>query len=483
VLLPFVTTSVTLGATASITQDLSPVPLLWALPLALHLGTFAWAFRGDARAPEALCPLAVLVASAVFLTSAAGASSGPAVLALTLLAVGLLGVCLHGRLAQERPPVGALTGYTLAVAAGGALAGALHALVAPAVFTGVTEHPLALALAVALLPSSQPPGDTQTRTRDVLVPLAVALLATGLRGVAPPEKSGALLVVGVPWALLLLASSGRRRRLALGFVALLCVRGADPAVRFEARTFYGTVRVDEARGLRRMFHGSTLHGVSRTDQPPHPMAYYHPDTPIGALLAGLAREAPSARVAVVGLGAGMLCAWAVPGQRWTFFELDAMVARVARRWFPYLSAARAPVEVVLGDARLALGERPGAFDLVVLDAFSSDAIPAHLLTREGLSVALRALRPGGRLAAHVTNRYLRLEGVLAATGRALGLRAWVRRGVVRDLSGGPVTTWVLLRRVDDLDGRPQDPGWAPLDPRGAPWTDDHHALGSVLRWR
>jgi spermidine synthase len=312
----------------------------------------------------------------------------------------------------------------------------------------------------------------------VLVPFAVALLALGLRG-----SGGALLHLGVPWALLLLFSAGRRARLALGFLALLAVRGGDPAVRFETRSFYGTIRVEDRGEFRRMFHGSTLHGVSRTDGVVQPLAYYHPDTPIGALLQALGRERPEATVGVVGLGAGMLAAWAQPSQRWTFYELDPEVLWVARRWFPYLETSRAPVQVLLGDARLALQTHPGRYDLLVLDAFSSDAIPAHLITREGLAVALRALRPGGSLAVHTTHRYLVLEGVLATTAHSLRCRAWVRRGRVRDLPDGPTVTWVLVRPVDDAGREPQVPGWVALEPQGPPWTDDQHALGSVLRWR
>jgi SAM-dependent methyltransferase len=260
------------------------------------------------------------------------------------------------------------------------------------------------------------------------------------------------------------------------------------------RTFFGIHRVmADAQGRNLLANGTTIHGAQYTDEARRrqPLAYYHPDAPLGQLLTTLERTGAPTDWAVIGLGTGALAAYGTPGQRITFYEIDPVVERLARdpAYFTYLADSEADVEVVIADGRLGLaGVPPASYDLLIVDAFSSDAPPAHLMTREAMAVYLSRLRPGGILAFHVSNRHLDLEAAVAGTARSLGLAGLVQLDV--DTTSAPVgdkaESDVVLLATDDtaLAALAGDARWLPLASRTGPvWSDDFSDILSIVRWQ
>ncbi len=254
------------------------------------------------------------------------------------------------------------------------------------------------------------------------------------------------------------------------------------------------VEVDSSGRYHLLFNGRTLHGIQSLDpaRRREPLVYYERTGPVGQVLFEYGRKSPET-IGVVGLGAGTLACYAQPGQQWTFFEIDPTVLKLASdaRFFTYLSASAAPARVVLGDARLSLVDEPDRqFDLLILDAYSSDAIPVHLVTREALALYLRKLAPGGRLAFHISNVHLDLEPVLADLARNAGIACLTREDAdvtpQEMASGKAASTWLAMARNEgDLAALVRDARWRPSRGRDHPviWTDDYSSLLSILRWR
>jgi SAM-dependent methyltransferase len=259
---------------------------------------------------------------------------------------------------------------------------------------------------------------------------------------------------------------------------------ADSAVLRRERTFFGSYQVTGSDQRRYLTHGTTFHGWEELSGRwvGEPTSYYTRGGPVGDVMRAYDDTPLLDRVAVVGMGVGTMAAYGQPGRRLDFYEIDPAVVRIARSDFGFLRRSTADVRVVLGDGRLSLQRAPqGAYGLVVLDAFSSDAIPAHLLTEEAIRTYRRVLAPGGLLAVHVTNRHLRLAPVVAAQARELDMVALVRRD---DQAEPPaaISTWVVLaRRSPDLDRLRTRPGWEPVPVDGTrAWTDDYSSLVQVL---
>lgn len=520
VALAFVPSSLMLGVTTHLATDVGSFPLLWVVPLALYLASFVVVFARPptaAPSPRVTAPFLALLLLMFLFTAPQVATRLPLIVGHLVLftATALL---LHGELARARPTVGSVTAFQLAIAVGGALGGAFNALVAPRLFVRVTEYPLVMALAILLVPEAPPPPDPREReeafvrsmgadpdvvlgprpprrprpryvARDVLVPLMVGALSLLLFRAPEVTRAPSLVRYGLPLMMLVLASVGRRARLAAGLVAILVAGRFDRAQVHASRTFYGVMRVEDVHGVRRFLHGTTLHGLQYLSDKNRrvPVAYYAPQSPVGRLMEALGPSLDGRSVGVVGLGVGMLLSHARPAQRWTFYELDPEVVAIARRHFTWLRDARAPWTVTTGDARRTLARDRGArHGLLVLDAFSSDAIPTHLLTREALALYLARLDERGVIALHITNRHVALDGVLAALARDAGLVALRGRGTSLGPDGPITTTWVVLaRRRADLLGLADDPRWQPLAaPADArPWTDDFTDVLGVIRWR
>jgi hypothetical protein len=527
-LLAFVPSSAVLGATQYLTSNIAAVPLFWIVPLALYLLTFVVAFSPRVRLSMSTLGIVLgvllLVATAEFHEGAH--LFGRMSFAVHLAVVVAAGLLCHGRLAAARPARSRLTEYYLWIAAGGCLGGLFNAILAPLLFDSIAEYPIALALAAFLVPDPSRAGRT-ARGRaaawagDALAALAVAGSVALAARLVPTTAEGAqwirAVTLGVP-SLLALAVIGWPRRFAVAVAVLLAltwtsVRSPWSAL-YRERTFYGVHRIVETKGpgvqvvgadgqprvvaqeLHVLIDGSTRHGAQSLDPLRRriPTTYFHPSGPLGDIERGLRARGPIAEVGIIGLGAGTVAAYGEPGEHITYFEIDPAVARIAENpaWFTYLSDSRASVSVVLGDGRRRIAEcADGRFDLIILDAFSSDAIPVHLLTREAVALYLRKLKPGGCLALHLTNGYLALEPVVAAIAADLGVPAAVKYDLTRtpeqDFEAKDFAKWAVMAQAP-ADALPvgEAEGWARTAtavPSTYLWTDDRSNLVALLRRR
>jgi hypothetical protein len=372
------------------------------------------------------------------------------------------------------------------------LGGLFDALLAPLLFPDIWEYPLMLVAACAMRPAAAAAGKAAWRG-DLLLPalLLAGLLALLLFGDLP---TWLVFAAGAVAAVVLVKFSDRRWRFALGvgacllFVQLLSA-GATLAT---TRSFFGVnrVRLMEDGAVRVLQHGTTVHGVesTRPGTATTPLGYYNREGPFGRFFAAIAGRGVS-RVGVVGLGTGGLACYARPGQSWTFHEIDPAVENLARdgRFFHFLGACGNQPRIVLGDARLTLGEVPDhGYDLIVIDAFSSDSIPLHLLTREALALYQRKLAAGGIVLFHISNRYLDLAPVVAALAKDAGAPA---RHLLY-LPSDPGTIERLGAEViavgqpgGNLDFLADDAGWRSAPTPAALWTDERSDIISRIRWR
>jgi hypothetical protein len=464
--LAFVPSSLMLGCTSYLSADVASVPLMWIAPLALYLLSFIVAF---ARATPAWVHrvMVVLLPLALALQLANEGTMGlGTILATHLTTLFVAAMVCHGELARSRPPARRLTEYYLWIGAGGALGSCFNALLAPLLFHWVVEYPLTLSLAAFLLPPLFPGA----RSR-------------------------------------LLAIANRAVPIALGCVVaatLLLYRHQfvqDARLVNEQRTFFGVYRVvRDSDGMScALLHGHTWHGRQiQSDDPRQrrvPLLYYFPSGPIGQVFFAFHGPQRKARTAVIGLGIGSLAGYADSGQEFIFYEIDPGVAQIARdgRYFTYLAdaeARRADVRVVLGDARLALErDRDRPFGMIILDAFSGDAIPAHLLTREAFQLYQDRLEDDGLLALHITNNHVNLEPIVAELASDQKLAALIQADTDLALGesqrGKSPSTWVVLaRQPQHLGPLGQSSRWRPLQRWPSPllWRDDYTNLLPILRW-
>jgi hypothetical protein len=371
-------------------------------------------------------------------------------------------------LAKSRPPAQNLTEFYLWISLGGVLGGIFNALLAPQIFDHLVEYPLVIVLACLLVP------EFRARGRP-------SLASTGVARLSAVASSMFWVMFG----------------LGCGCIFYELSFGDDRhSIHFMERNFFGVVRVRVNQNYREMIHGTTSHGMQCRipGREREPLTYFTRVSPIGQVFNAFSGSKAKQKVAVIGLGAGTLACYAERGQQWTFYEIDPAVERIARdpRYFTFLADAErcgAKVQVVLGDGRLQLGKASVQYDMLVLDAFSSDSVPVHLLTREGVDLYLRKLAPTGILAFHLTNNYLRLASVVAALADDLGLACLVQRDFdisqIEFAAGRYPSQWVVLaRRPEDLGPLRWDSRWRKPagDARHQVWTDDYSNLLSVFIW-
>jgi hypothetical protein len=518
-LLSAVPSSLLLSVTSYLTTDVAPLPMLWVVPLGLYLLTYIVAFGiGARRIPTwfaaatrlTVIPLMLITAMHLTLRMTAG-------LVLHLVAFVLVALLCHAKLAATRPPVERLTAYYTWISAGGLLGSAVNVLIAPTLFNANYEYPLALVagLSLAAAGSSAARGHAEATASlnrvgarqlglDVMLGLAIAVGLAVLWWVLgklvflpPLGRKATLLIVA---AVALLAAAERPRRSAVVglsvLAALLTLDATAGEVRIleRARSFYGTYTV-QAMGaneqeVHKLVHGSTVHGVQRwaAGERTEPLSYYARSGPIGDAFAALPARVTGGRIASVGLGAGSLACYSRPGSRWTFYEIDPEMLRIARDTtrFSYLANCAPSARVVLGDARLALARTPDAgIDLLILDAFTSDAIPVHLLTREAFQLYAAKLASGGVLLVHVSNRYLDLLRLVAGTSREASLVGITRTSAPSSaemVQGVTVAQWIALAaKTSDLGSLRDRSSWQPLPASQQLWTDDFSNLLSVIR--
>ena len=503
--LAFVPSSLLLGVTSYLSTDVAAVPLLWVIPLALYLLTFIIVFSRRSREPlhAATIVHALLVTTLVILVFWDAHIDLRWAYPLHLGVFTATALLLHGELAASRPSPVHLTEFYLWIALGGALGGAFNALVAPLLFNSIAEYQLVMVLACFLRPSQRFPKVPFLEDIPAMVAVAIPALLLGV--MAGPEL-GSRHLSGIPAKLIVsvivggfaLAFSGSPLRFgailaAIALVGTIRYQRSEKII-FADRSFFGAYRIIRAAGPSNILaHGTTIHGAQFIDAARRrlPVTYYHQRGPAGQLFAALQQQLQGKRIAVVGLGAGSLVCYSKPGQEWTFFEIDPLVESIARnrKYFTFLRECPVQPKVVIGDARLTLAREPEKrFALLVVDAFSSDAIPVHLLTREALGVYKRVLEDNGVLLMHISNQNLHLEPVVSALATDAGLVAFIgahtadSKAEWRELEYS--SDWVALaRRKEDLSRLVADRRWRRLA-AGArqPWTDDFSNVFSVIKW-
>ena len=522
VLLALVPSSLMLSVTTFISTDIAAMPLLWMVPLALYLLSFVVAF---ARRPLVSHRHAILILPVIILPPVVSLlldTSRPIWLQMPthLAAFFVVALVCHGELARTRPRAAHLTDFYFWLSLGGVLGGLFNVLLAPVMFSSHAEYPIGLVTALWLRPASEQSERSERRGGGVpaplkdeperlsarlhlTVPVAIGLLALAVdrSGISFPRFPNYSLAFGLP--LIVCVFFWHRTKLFALSVGVLLIVGRfhdqlDGRVLNVARSFFGIhrVMVDSNRRFHEMVHGGTIHGMQAIDpsRRSEPLSYYGRSSPIGQLFATRADDSRQVkRVAVLGLGVGTLASYAQPGEQWIFYEISPAVERQARetRYFSYLTDCGGPCRVVMGDARISLEreDRNGAlYDIIVLDVFDSDAIPAHLLTREALAVYLRRLAPDGVIAVHTSNLYLELEPVVAALAGDAELVALTQRytaGPREEEQGLMSSEWVLMGRNQQAFGSlTRDSRWKPLQagPEANVWTDDFSNVFSALRW-
>jgi spermidine synthase len=518
VALSFVPSAMLLAVTLHISTDVASVPFLWVAPLALYMLSFVLVF---ARRPilKHKWVLAAQIPAYAMVAIYFREKEFLLVLAMHLAVLFVTAMVCHGELVRHRPAARHLTEFYLWMSVGGLLGGVFCALLAPILFNSVLEYPLILVAACLLRPQSSGRlvkyvlGALKRvvgigkhvlpvfeYALDVLLPVAFVALYFFLQPQVDARLDGiaAPLVIYAVVLVVLFAFRSRPVRFSLAFAPLLF--GAVRPNQFghelyRQRSFFAVYRVvgSESGGRHELYHGNISHGDENMDAEGVgvPTSYYNQEGPLGQVFTAMREERPLKHVACVGLGTGTTACYQVPGQTMTFFEVDPVIERIARdpKLFRYLDIHGQGVKVVIGDGRQSLSRCPdGSFDLIVLDAFSSDAIPVHMMTREALAMYMRKLAPAGIVMFHISNRYLNLEPVVANLAADAGLDALVEDYSPTQeerMAGASSSTWVAVARQEaDLAVLAKDERWWP--PQGSAtvgvWTDDYSNIFRTLIW-
>jgi spermidine synthase len=512
--LAFVPSGLMLATSTYITTDIVAMPLLWVMPLGLYLLSFTVAFAGNRAMADILTRVALVTILLFGGVMVGGYQEKPFVNAgLALILLFMASVALHTAMYRLRPAADRLTGFYLAMSVGGALGGVFAALIAPLVFDWTYEYPLLILAAGALVPQTfliDPVRRlwTGTARRQRAMTLAITLVMAVLAlAVMDPDAASGDEVMSAPGLVFVvivgagLLVMGRRSAFVVVLAGALVMFGGYRSILISlqpdarVRSYFGVYTVNGDGNVRQLAHGTTVHGtqlIGSELRERMPTTYYVHNSGVGqAMLAMPELYGPHARVGVVGLGAGTLACYAQPGQDWRFYEIDPAMVRIARDTgqFTFLKRCLPDPKIVIGDARLNLrAQAPVSLDLLALDAFSSDSVPMHLMTREAFETYARVLAPGGLLLVHISSRFLDLEPVVSTAAVAGGWSAAKlvyfprRRGrevaetgsIWLALSRDPATIAVLRRR---------SARWAPVPryPRFTPWTDDYSTILPLMK--
>lgn len=513
--LAFVPSSLLLGLTNFISTDIASAPLLWIIPLTLFLLSFVLVFSGWGHK---IHPIMVNVQPIVLLPFIAYSFINPALLpywldlALHLLAFFLAIMVCHGELAKSRPSTTHLTKFYLIMSFAGMLGGMFNTFVAPFVFNAVYEYPIMIVLALLLRPSILiEEGFSPEKLKPLLLQtlFPVLLLIVGLSLYYFIDNFPRYLD-SVGGALILLAGmtyAFRKQAITLALLTgtlLFFSIGLHSSLShtlYQKRSFFGVFSVREAmlrdennqpEKYHELFHGTTKHGAQRLSATHKtiPLTYYSQQGPMGQLFKEFETDNSSWVIGSVGLGAGALACYAKPAQQWTFYEIDPLVVEIARntQYFHYLDLCAKDSSMKIGDARLSLQAEPEQkFDLLILDAFSSDSVPIHLLTQEAMQLYFDKLKPNGILAFHITNRHLDIKKVIANHAQQLKLAALIQEfKPQKPLPLVTATDWVVVAKNPQILVRLKQSRlghWQklPLYFNMKPWTDDFTNLLAIWK--
>lgn len=496
--LAFVPSSLLLGLTNFISTDIASAPLLWIIPLTLYLLTFILVFS---RWADNIHPLMVSLQPIILLPFIAYSFIDPAALPywlnliLHLVAFFLAVMVCHGELAKSRPHTGHLTTFYLIMSFAGMLGGVFNTFVAPFIFNAVYEYPIMIIAALLLRPgfSSQKLG------LQALCPLI--LLCLGLSIYMFSEDLSKSLVYSTTNALILLAGLSYTFRLYPVSLSLLTgvilfftlgMQGLISNTIYQERSFFGVLSVRESvlvnesnrpEKYHELFHGTTKHGAQRlaSHLQTTPLTYYSRPAPMGQLFKVFDSQSQNWEIGAVGLGAGALVCYAKKQQHWTLYEIDPLVIDIAEnpKYFSYLKRCSKNTTTKVGDARLSLAnEKDQLFDLLIIDAFSSDSVPTHLLTREAIELYFTKLKADGIVAFHITNRHLELKKVISDHARQLKISALIQEFKPQNKAPLVIATdWVVMaKKSATLSPLSQSRlgNWQklPLYFDMKPWTDD-----------
>lgn len=490
-LLAFIPSSLMLGITAHLSTDVASMPMLWVLPLVAYLLTFTIAFSqfgNQALKLAALLAPTVAVATLTINVKTFGTSMAIGMQVLLMMIGGLIG---HGKLAEDRPDPSQLTKFYFILSIGGALGGLFNCLVAPLVFPHVLEYGLAVTGMLALVTCWKEIVYGSNRLPSYIwIPLGLLLFFIPIATLIQRYKFNTLPTWGIGLMTIVLIIPlffpiRRSAVLCLGVCIASLVPQIGEAWTSESieRTFFGVHRVNRDGNQLRLVHGTTTHGqqdLTSLESRSQATTYYHADQPLGDLIKLLPAQS---HVGVVGLGAGTIAAYGTSDRSVTFHEIDPAVVRIAENVFLYVKDARdrgAKVAVEMGDGRLTLANKSGVYDLLAIDAFSSDAIPVHLLTVEAIQVYLNAVKPDGLIGIHISNRYLDLAPVLAGAAVELKLPMLKRDGTtVRGKS--EASEWVVIARDPMRIESLRKAGWKDLPDKQVIWSDQRSSLWSVRK--
>jgi hypothetical protein len=501
-----------IAVTAHISTDVAAAPLLWVLPLSLYLLTWVLVFQSRPLLPHEwmlmLQPLAI--SGVVVLLAVGGEQNLLLTLGGHLLCFFIIAMACHGELARTRPAAKYLTGFYVALSFGGMVGGLFAGLIAPFTFSWVAEYPILLALAALC----RPPGGDERWQRwgrwywAFLAVLAIAMIAPSYAGgqiFAWLENNRVYVVSAVAIAAMTLAillKADRWKLAAIVTLALVLIRvyPVDEGRVETVRSFFGVhkIMVTPQGQYHVLMHGTTIHGAEKFQNNdgtpvtgrPEPISYYHRDGGIGqAITAVRERKGGPLRVAVIGLGSGTLTCASEPGETWKFFEIDQSMVDTARdpKHFTYIQNCAPDLKPVMGDARLTFAREPdGIYDLIIVDAYSSDAIPIHLATAEAMKIYKDKLAPQGAVVMHVSNRHLELPSVVVGIAEANDLKSWAySEDSGRDNEYIFATSVVVSAREEADVGRlASSEQWAltEADENQRVWTDDYsNVLGAVWR--
>jgi len=520
VLLAFVPSSLMLGVTTFLSTDVAAIPLFWIIPLSLYLLSFILVF---ARIPAAVHSVMVWlmpisIAALIFVNYSDIDIPKWTVFLFHLANFFLYCMVCHGEIARTRPGKERLTEFYLWLSVGGMLGGVFNSLIAPVIFNTVLEYPLVLILGAVFLPvgvGKKVYGFKSWKnlllyfgTPLVLVPLTYVSTANGyMRGATlswitellpmSPKLFDLLITYGIPvlvcYALVFLK---RPFLFGIGVAALLLTivvsKDLKRDIVHRERSFFGvlTVTRDYNGAFINLSHGTTLHGKQWLNpyNRQEPVSYYHRKGPVGQVFSEFKGKKRKKHIAVTGLGTGSIAAYAGPGQEIDFYEIDPAVKKISAdpAYFTFLSDCRARWKVILGDARLTMEKAPPyGYGIIILDAFSSDSIPVHLLTKEAIHLYFSKLNENGVLLIHITNRYVDLAPVMARLAEENGFAARLCDDDEEYETGKDGSTWVLFaRKENDLGRLSRNNDWTKIESRKGihVWTDDFSNILSVFKW-
>ncbi len=540
VLLSFLPSSLLLGITTYLTTDLAAIPLLWAMPLAIYLLTFILSFSRKPFFPEKNLEkiLPLLLASLIALSLLKIIEPIWLFLPLHLFGFFAIAGLFHGQLAKSRPNPDHLTSFYFWISLGGVLGGLFNAIAAPLLFPTVLEYPLMLGLSLMLLgvntakefkknteveklekeiidsllkgdrtlntlPKHDLSNDLrQVRESLILISSVVLLSCFLLTGFQVKYFNANLIGIIFSVALLFLINYGfkfSKIRLITSLILIILITQfylpSMGSSLVTERSFFGVNRVlyNQKENYHSLFHGTTLHGKQslERDRRNEPLTYFYKTGPIGQVFQSFNASHPSAHVGVLGLGIGTLVSYGTPEQDWTFYEIDPSVIRLASdpQYFTFLKDAKSPFSIVLGDGRFSIKNAPqNYYDLLIMDAFSSDSIPTHLVTKEAIQLYLEKLNQTGLLVINISNRHINLEPVLGALAQNLGLSTLSQLeftiSPTEKALGKSPSHWVILTKNPSNFGELiHDSRWQAIAESSQDflWTDDFSNIFQVLR--